>query len=145
MKRTLSAFALVLFLGAPALYAQKVSNSAPIDSKTTPAYAMLLQRKVKVQAQLESLLDEYGSEWPEAKTLQFEFDSLKSELKKMAAVSELQVSKLTSGYGALILRRVSLDAEIQSLLLEEGSEWPGVKTKQRELELLDKEIKKQMN
>jgi hypothetical protein len=65
-------------------------------------------------------------------------------MKKMLEVTEPKVSKLTSGYGALILRRVSIDTEIQTLLLEVGSDWPGVKEKQRELELLDKEIQKIM-
>ena len=144
MKRFLSVLALAVILSSSAAYAQKISNSPETDPKTTAAYSLLIQRKVKVQAELESLLEEFGSEWPKANTLQFELDALKIEMKKMAEVTERKVSKLTSGYGTLILRRVSLDAEIQTLLLEEGSDWPEVKDKQRELELLDKEIQKVM-
>ena len=105
---------------------------------------MLIQRKVKVQAQLEALLEQYSSEWPQAKTLQFELDALKIEMKRMVEVIEPKVSKLTSGYGTLILRKVSLESQTQTLLLEEGSDWPPVKERQRELELLDKEIQKIM-
>ena len=130
MKRVLLAFALGVILSSSAANAQKISVSPSIEPRTTPAYSMLIQRKVKVQAGLESLLEEYSRDWPQAKTLQFELDALKIEMKKMVEVTEEKVSKLTSGYGALILRRVSLDSEIQTLLLEEGSDWPGVKEKQ---------------
>lgn len=144
MKHVLLAFALGVILSSSAANAQKISVSPRTEPGTTPAYSMLIQRKVKVQAGLESLLEQYSSDWPKAKTLQFELDALKIEMKKMVEVTEEKVAKLTSGYGTLILRRVSLDSEIQTLLLEEGSDWPGVKEKQRELELLDKEIQKIM-
>ncbi len=144
MKRFLSACALAVILSSSTAYAQKISESPQTDPRTTPAYSVLIQRKVKVQAELESLLMEYGSEWPGAKTLQLELDALRIEMKRMLELTEPKLSKLTAGYGTLILRRVSLDTEIQTLLLEEGSEWPGVKEKQRELELLDKEIQKIM-
>lgn len=144
MKRFLSACTLAVILSASAAYAQKTSDNPQIDPRTTPAYSMLIQRKVKVQAQLEALLEQYSSEWPQAKTLQFEVDALKIEMKKMVEVIEPKVSKLTSGYGTLILRKVSLESEIQTLLLEEGSDWPAVKERQRELELLDKELQKIM-
>jgi uncharacterized protein involved in exopolysaccharide biosynthesis len=145
MKRFLSACALLVVLLSSMAYAQKTSDTPQADPRTSPAYSLLIQRKVKVQAELESLLMEYGADWPRAKTLQLEFDALRTEMKKMLEVSEPKLSRLTAGYGALILRRVSIDTEIQSLLLEVGSDWPGVKEKQRELELLDKEIQKIMN
>ena len=144
MKRFLSACALAVIVSPSAVYARKISDSPQTDPRTTPAYSLLIQRKVKVQAELESLLMEYGSDWPRAKTLQLELDALRIEMKRMLEVTEPKLSKLTAGYGTLILRRVSLDTEIQTLLLEEGSDWPGVKEKQRELELLDKEIQKIM-
>jgi uncharacterized protein involved in exopolysaccharide biosynthesis len=142
MKRFLLALALGIMLSSSAAYAQNISSS--LEPRTTPAYSTLIQRRVKVQAQLESLLEEYSSEWPQAKTFQFELDALKIEMKKMLEVPEEKVSNLTSGYGTLILRRVSLDAEIQSLLLEYSPNYPGLKEKQRELELLDQETRKIM-
>ena len=66
MKQFLSAFALVVIISSSAAYAQTISNNPQTDPKTTPAYSMLIQRKVKVQAELEGLLGEYGSEWPKA-------------------------------------------------------------------------------
>ena len=145
MKRFLSACALLVVLFSSMAYAQKTSDTPQADPRTTPAYSLLIQRKVKVQAELESLLFQYGADWPNSKTRQLELDALRTEMKKMLEVSESKLSRLTAGYGALILRRVSIDTEIQTLLLEVTDEWPGVKEKQRELELLDKEIQKIMN
>src|SRR6267143_3097867 len=105
MKQSLSALLIAIFLASSAAYAQKV-DSPPADPKSTPAYAMLILRKVEVQAKLDSLLEQYTSDWPRAKPLQFELDALKVEMKKMTEVAEPSVAKLTSAYGTLILRRV---------------------------------------
>ena len=134
----------LLFAFSPAaVVAQKASDSEK-DPKTTQAYSQLIQRKVKVQAELETLLSEYGPDWPAAKRLEFELGGLKSEMKKMAEVEQSKVIKLTPGYGDLVLRRVSLATDIHMLSEDESPEWPPLKQKQREFELLVKEIEKVM-
>ena len=143
MKRLLLVLALAFAFFPAATRSQKVSELEQ-NPKTTQAYSMLIQHKVKLQAELESLLSEYSSVWPQSKKVQFELDTLKAEMKKMAEVEESKVIKLTSGFGSLILRRIVLATEVHVLLEEEGSEWPTYKLKQRELELLDKEIEKLM-
>jgi hypothetical protein len=145
MKQFSLVLVLLLALGffPAAVLAQKVSQSEQ-NPKTTQAYSMLIQQKVKVQAELENLLSEYSSDWPTAKRKQFELDTIKTEMKKMAEVEESKVIKLTPGYGGLVLRGIALATEVHMLLEEEGSEWPTLKQKQRELELLDKEIQKVM-
>lgn len=148
MKRLTLVLVLAFAFLPAAAFAQRASEQkAPApeqNPKTTQAYSMLIQHKVKVQAELESLLKEESSEWPFCKQLQFELDTLKSEMKKMAEIDESKVIKLTAGYGSLVLRRIALATEVHTLLEEEGSEWPTYKQKQRELELLDKEIEKIM-
>jgi uncharacterized protein involved in exopolysaccharide biosynthesis len=145
MRRLVFGIALIVFaFNLPAHAQQPAAAREQPNPKTTPAYSLLIQRKVKVQAELETILAEYTSDWPAAKKLQFELDALKREMKKIAEIDETQIPKLTSGYGTLILRRASLESEIQSLSEEEGSEWPTLKQKQRELELLDAELKKLM-
>ena len=139
MKRFLSILASALVLFPAGAYAQKAAGSET-DPRTTQAYSLLIQRKVKVQAELEGLLREYTSDWPKAKGLQFELDTLRAEMEKMAEVVEPQVARLTAGYGALILRRVTLATEIHMLAEQESPSWPPLKDKQRELELLEKEI-----
>lgn len=143
MKRFPVVLVLALAFLPVAARAQKASESPP-DPKTTQAYSMLIQQKVRLQAELESLLSEYGSDWPKTKKVQFELDTLKSEMKKMLEIEESKVIKLTSGFGSLVLRRIALATEVHMLLEEEGSEWPTSKQRQRELELLDKEIQKLM-
>jgi hypothetical protein len=137
-------FSLVLvafaFLPVAAL-AQKASEPEQ-NPKTTQAYSMLIQQKVKLQAELENLLSAYTSDWPKSRKIQFELDTLKTEMKTMAEVEESRVIKLTSGFGSLVLRRIALATDVHMLSEEEGSDWPPLKQKQRELELLDKEIQK---
>ncbi len=142
MNRLLSGAALIIFVSSIPAYAQQVSAKVETNAKTTPAYSLLVQRKVKVQAELETVLAEYSNEWPPAKKLQFELDALEAEMKKVADTDEAQIPKLTNGYGTLLLRRAALDCEIQSLSQEQTSDWPGLKQKRRELELLDNELKK---
>jgi uncharacterized protein involved in exopolysaccharide biosynthesis len=142
MSRLLSRAVLTIFVVTIPAYAQQL-NRVQMDTnpRTTPAYSLLVQRKVKVQAELETLLAEYSSDWPPAKRLQFELDTLKVEMKKLAETDEAQIPKLTNGYGTLLLRRAALESEIESLSQEQGSDWPDVKQKRRELELLDNELK----
>ena len=142
MKRPLVLVLVLAFFPAATL-AQKASEPEQ-NPRTTQAYCMLIQEKVKLQAELESLVSEYSSDWPKSKRVQFELDTLKSEMKKMAEVEESKVIKLTAGYGSLVLRRIVLATDAHVLLEEEGQEWPTFKQKQRELELLDKEIQKLM-
>jgi len=142
MNRLLSILVLAFLGSAPAVYGQEARLSQPIDPRTTQAYSMLIERRVKVQAHLEALLNEYSSSWPFAKQLQAELDALKVEMKKMSETDETIIPKLTSGVGSLILSKTVLIGEIKLLLEEESSEWPPLKEKQRELELLDKEIQK---
>jgi hypothetical protein len=141
MKRFPLVLVLAFVLFPAATLAQKRSEPEQ-NPKTTQAYSMLIQQKAKLQAELENLLSDYGSDWPKSKKVQFELDTLKSEMKKMAEVEESKVIKLTSGFGSLILRRVALATDVHMLSEEEGTDWPPLKQKQRELELLDKEVQK---
>jgi hypothetical protein len=143
MKRFPLVLVLAFVLFPAATLAQKGSEPEQ-NPKTTQAYSMLIQEKVKLQAELESLLSAYTGDWPKTRKIQFELDTLKTEMKKMAEVEESKVSKLTAGYGSLVLRRIVLATEVQTLSAEEGSDWPPLKQKQRELELLNQEIQKVM-
>src|SRR6185503_12256831 len=118
MKRLPLVLVLVLAFFPAATLAQKPAatlgqkaSEPEQNPKTTQAYSMLIQEKVKLQAELESLLIEYSSDWPKSKMLQFKLDTLKSEMKKMAEIEESKVIKLTSGFGSLVLRRITLATE----------------------------------
>jgi len=135
-------FGLAILASAPAVCGQKAAITQEIDPRTTQAYSMLIQRQVKVQAKLEAMMHEYSSEWPAAKELQTELDALKLEMKKLRELDPNLIPKLTSGVGALILRKATLITEIKVMADEYESEWPEAKEKQRELELLNKQIEK---
>ncbi|HWP54352.1 MAG TPA: hypothetical protein VN476_09435, partial [Pyrinomonadaceae bacterium] len=62
MKRLLLVLILAFAFFPAAALAQKASESEQ-NPKTTQAYSMLIQQKVKLQAELENLLSEYGSVW----------------------------------------------------------------------------------
>jgi len=110
MRRLVLGVALIIFVFSLPAYAQQASVvREQLNPKTTPAYSLLVLRKVKVQAELETLVAEYSSDWPAAKKLQFELDALKGEMKKLAEIDETQIPKLTNGYGTLLLRRASLE------------------------------------
>src|SRR6185369_2026509 len=82
MKKVLLVLVLAFAFFPASTLAQKFS--APEQNpKTTQAYSMLIQQKVKLQAELETLLSEYSSDWPTSKKVQFELDTLKTEMKKM--------------------------------------------------------------
>ena len=143
MKHFLSFLALAFAVSSSA-YAQTTTVNSDTDPRTTPAYSMLIQRKVKVQAELETLLNQYTSEWPAAKRLRYELDAVESEMNRMAETMALKTVRLTSGYGSLILRKISLTAELQVLFQDYGSDWPETKTRRRELSLLEGELQEIM-
>jgi uncharacterized protein involved in exopolysaccharide biosynthesis len=144
MKRIFAAVVLVI-IASFVTYAQQTPCESVRDVKTTPAYSMLILRKVAVEAALQKVLSEYTSDHPSAKARQLELDVLNREMEKMAETEPLNLVKLTSGYGTLILQKVKLASEMQILRREYTSDYPDVKLKEVELNLLEHEIAKIMN
>jgi hypothetical protein len=143
MKRIFAAVAL-LITASFVIYAQDTPHESVNDVKTTSAYSMLILRKVAVEAALRKILSEYTSDYPSAKKKQLELDVLNREMEKMAETQASNLGKLSSGYGTLILQKVKLTSEMQALLLEYTSDYPDVKLKEVELNLLEHEIAKIM-
>ena len=143
MNRIFATVALLVFASF-AGYAQQTPRESVTDVKTTPAYSLLILRKVAVEAELKKVLSEYTSDYPSVKIRQFELDALNREMEKMAETAESNWPKLTSGYGTLILRKAKLESEMQALLFAYTSDHPNVKLKEVELNLLEYEIAKIM-
>ena len=141
MKRILTAAALIV-LASFVIHAQQTPTEAIGDVKTTSAYSMLVLRKVAVEAELKVALESYTSEHPSVQLKQFELDALNREMEKIAETAEANWPKLTSGYGTLILKKVKLESEMQALLLEYTADYPDVKLKEVELNLIEHEIAK---
>lgn len=143
MKRIFAVVALII-IASFVSYAQETPHESVSDVKATSAYSMLMLRKVAVEAELEKVLSEYTNEQPKVKIKQFELDALNCEMEKMIETPESNWVKLTSTYGKLILQKVRLKSETQALLLEYTSDYPKVRLKEVELNLLDHEIAKIM-
>lgn len=139
MKRILAAVALSV-IASFVTYAQDTPRECVSDVRTTAAYSMLILKKVAVEASLQRVLSENTSQHPSAKSKQIELDVLNSEIEKMSATAASNLAKLSSGYGSLILQKVKLASELQTLRFEYTSSHPNVKWKKVELDLLENEI-----
>lgn len=140
MKAAFSVVILASVLFATESHGQKLCypDSNP---KTTQAYLVLLLRKAEVQAKRAEQL--VNGDWPTILSLDFELAELTREMKEMEAVERPKVNKLTATYGNLILRRISLKADINKIYLG-GLGRSELKAKRQELRAVDKEIQKLM-
>lgn len=111
--------------------------SAP---ETTPAFAVLILRKAKVEAELSELSKELTNEHPSLDSKRFELRAIRREMAKMHAVQTSHVSKLSSAVGNLILSKVALEVELNDLLVRLKPQHPDVTKKRSELAALKREI-----
>ena len=108
--------------------------------ETTPAYAVLVLRKAKVEAELSQLSEELTTEHPSLDSKRFELRAIRHEMAKMRAIQTSHVSKLSSAVGNLILSKVALTVELNDLLAQFTPEHPDVTKKRVELGALEREI-----
>ena len=111
--------------------------SAP---ETTPAYAVLVLRKAKVEAELSQLSEELTNEHPSLDTKRFELRAIKREMTRMRAVETSRVSRLSGAVGNLILSKVAIQVELNELLVQLTPQHPDVTKKKVELAALEREI-----
>lgn len=111
--------------------------SAP---ETTPAYAVLVLRKAKVEAELSQLSEELTNEHPSLNRKRIELRAIRREMAKMRAVETSHVNKLSSTVGNLILSKVALEVELNDLLVRLKPQHPDVTKKRSEFAALAREI-----
>ena len=109
--------------------------------ETTPAYAVLVLRKAKVEAELSQLSEELTNEHPSLDSKRFELRAIKREMVKMRLVETSRASKLSSAVGNLILSKVGLEIELNDLRARLTPQHPDVTKKRSELAALEREIK----
>ena len=107
---------------------------------TTPAYAVLVLRKAKVEAELSQLSEELTNEHPSLDTKRFELRAIKREMTRMRAVETSRVSRLSGAVGNLILSKVAIQVELNELLVQLTPQHPDVTKKKVELAALEREI-----
>ena len=141
MKRILAAIALTVASSyAVAGYAPQSAEGLSSDPKTTPAYGVLVLRKVAVEAELADLSGAFTSQHPDLHRKRLELRAVSREMERMLAVAKSGVPKLSSTYGNLILRKVALEVELEDMLGSLTSQNPDIKRKKVQLAALEREI-----
>jgi len=116
------------------------SNAA----KATPAYEVLVLRKVAVAAELADLSSRFTGSSPAVEAKRFELNTIARELQSMQRIESDEVSKLSRGYGNLILRKVALEVELDGLLRSYTPQHPDVEKKRVELDALQRELREML-
>ena len=137
----------ILFACAGLLPVLTVSAQMPSDTtkggpvRSSAAYAELLLRRTELESSLESLLVDYTEDFPKIKEIRLELGFLKSEMDRLMVVKPAEAGKLTSALGKLMLRKVELEAELETLRLQYNDNYPDVKRAKRKVEVFENAIK----
>ena len=115
-------------------------KATPDDARSTPAYEVLVLRRVAVTAELGDRRERLTSEHPDVRRVADELRLLNVEIERIATIESSQLSKLTAVYGRLILKRVALQVEANELRHQYIAGYPLLRQKQRELSALEFEI-----
>ena len=143
MKAVLVAIALAVSAsGIAVAYEPKAAECVLSAPETTPAYAVLVLRKAKVESELEDLSEKLTNEHPSLDAKRFELRALSVEMDKMRALEESHASKLSTAFGNLVLSKVALEVELNDLRYRLTPQHPDVTKKRAELAALEREIDK---
>ncbi len=127
-----------------AAYGQAQSSRPNLarDAKATPAYEVLILRKVAVEADLYDLRAKFTSDSELFTTKRFELTFITREIDKLQRLEQVAIPKLTAVYGDLLLRRVALEVQLEDLRGRVTSDSPDFTRARTELAVLDREIAK---
>jgi hypothetical protein len=141
MKKFLAALTLIV-TSSYAVFGQapQASDTSAVYPKTTPAYGVLILKKVAVEADLEDLRSKLTSDSQEFKTKRFELMAIGLEMERMQGLERAVLPKLTTTYGNLILRKVALEVELNDLRSSITPEHPDFRKRRTELDTLEREI-----
>jgi len=109
--------------------------------KSSPAFAELLLHRTELQSDLDSLLADYTEEYPKVKAIRVELGFLKVEMDRLLAVNAADSGKLTLALGQLMLRKVSLETELDALRAQYKDEHPDVRKARKKVETFEAAIK----
>ncbi len=109
-------------------------------AKTSPAYVVLVLRKVAVETDLEELRSRVTSNSQTFQAKRFELMVLTREMEKLQTLPRTVVPELTGSYGDLILRKVTLEVQLNDLRSTVTRESPDFRRTRTELAILEREI-----
>ena len=141
--------AVLLAVCASAAHAQKnaavrttptpVADSQSVRS--SPAYADLLLQKTDLQATLDSLLIDYTEQYPKVKELRSQLGFLQKEMDRLLAVKPEDAGRLSDALGKLMLRKVELESDLETLRAQYNDDHPEVKRLRRKIETYEASIR----
>jgi uncharacterized protein involved in exopolysaccharide biosynthesis len=141
MKKFLAALAITIAATYVAAgFTQQTVEEQSKTPKATPAYEVLVLRKVAVEAELADLSSRFTVSSPTVEAKYFELSTIVREMQSMQGIESAHVSKLSAAYGNLILRRVALEVELDGLLRSYTPQHPDVNKKRVELNSLQREL-----
>ena len=109
--------------------------------KSSPAYAELLLQRTELQATLDSLLMDYNETYPKVNELRSQIRLIDVEIGRLLVVKGPDVGRLTIALGKLMLRKVELETELETLKLQYKDEHPDVRKTKRQVETFESAIK----
>ena len=114
--------------------------AAASDAKATPAYEVLLLRKVAIETDLYDLRSRVTTDSQPFRTKRFELMAITREMDKLQTLDKTVVPKLSNTYGDLILRKVTLEIQLDDLRSKVTTESPDFRRTRFELAILEREI-----
>lgn len=143
LKRT-SLILLALLLLSLGVFAQK--GSEPNDRsvgpyRSSPAFGEVMLRKAELEADLESMLDQYTEDNPQVKMSRYELSQLVQEMDRIFAVPPAETGKLTTALGKMIVKKVALQADLFALEQRYGPQHPQVKRARKKAEAFERAVR----
>jgi hypothetical protein len=139
--KTLSTLIVLTFtLTIPAFSANAQSRIDNNAVKATPAFEVLILKRATVRAELTQQRQITTIEHPDVVRLAFHLDRLNVEIERLLLTEASQISKLSSVYGHLLLRKIDLEVEANTLRQQVTSTHPDLRKKRIEIDALQREI-----
>jgi len=138
----------ISFFGSQICFGQKTSASPkPTPAadtqaiRSSPAYADLLLEKTELQSSLDSLLIDYTEQFPKVKELRSQLGFLQAEMDRLLAVKPENAGRLSDALGKLMLRKIELESNLETLRAQYKDDHPEVKKLRRKIESYEASIK----
>ena len=135
MRRILIAVA----VGLVTCYAVLALPPQTSDPKSTDAYRVLTLHKIAVAADLVDLTTRYSPGSPLVQSKRFELEMISREIERLLSIDLALVPRLSANYGKLLLKKVDLEVELNSLERVFTAQHPRVTRTRVTIGLLDRE------
>ena len=109
--------------------------------RSSAAYSEVLLRKTELLSDLESLVPDYTEENPKVIEVRYELALLNKEIDRLFGVKPSETSKLTEALGKMIVRKVSLETDLERLRKAHKDDYPDVKRMKRKVEIFEAAVK----